>query len=448
MRIPFTSPVHSSRIPRTSLIIPKINVQNRFVKLSLYGPWGANGASTYLDCRLVFPNNYPTEGIPSFTVEKTATVNTIVASKLDADIQVISTAYLAYQRGSLEAVTRYLQGEQTVDELIAWTKCGKEDSVSIFPEDDDSSSSDEEGGLRTFLGSQADELGLTTSEVLSSSNANANVPLPKACGAVWAEDGHLICFFPPKEEKTQSLLGSLALTGAAMVSKSGRILFDGFGNFHTKKPKVRSKLSSVETFDSEDIDSDSDSDTSYFSSSHSSTPSRDISSSRQRLQPNHIFRGDALHLSGAVDESQRSIGSLSLSRSGVTSSRTILSIHNLESLLPARRILAEKYLISGPNACKHNATIARNYGLSDVAEVWSLIDNIIRDEVPLNSYADSENGMAFLVSAPSLLSSTMRPENRIDLSHNEKLPGNRSNTRGSIKWGQHPMGSANLIIAL
>ncbi|MCJ1393700.1 hypothetical protein MMC18_006576 [Xylographa bjoerkii] len=425
----------------------EIDVQNRFVKLSLYGPWGVNGTSTYLDCRLMFPNGYPREGIPSFTVEKTATVNTTVASKLDADVHTISSAYLAYQRGSLEAVTRYLQGEQTLDELIAWTKGGPEDTISLFPEDDDSSSSDEEDRLGTFLDGQDDELGLTT-EALSSSNANANVPLPKGCGAVWAEDGRLVCFFPPKEEKPQSLLGSLGLPGAAMISKSGRNIFDGFGNFQTRKPNLRSKLSSVETFDSEDIDSNSDSETSYSSSSHSSTPSRNMSSSRQGTQPNPIFSGDTLHLSGAVDESQRSVGSLSLSRSGVTSSKTILSIHNLENLLPARRFLAENYSLSGRNACKHNATIAREHGLSDIADVWSLIDMIIRDEVPLNSYADTERNLAFLFPTTSALFTNLRPDSAIDLSLDEESQADPSAVRGSIKWGQHPMGGAYLIGAL
>ncbi|MCJ1397272.1 hypothetical protein MMC11_000464 [Xylographa trunciseda] len=425
----------------------EINVQNRFVKLSLYGPWGVNGASTYLDCRLVFPNDYPTEGIPSFTIERTATINTTIASKLNADVQTISTAYLAHQRGSLEAVTRYLQGEQTLDETIAWTKSGREDTISLFPEDDGSSSSDEEDGLGTFLNAQADELGLTT-EVLSSSNANANVPLPKACGAVWAEDGRLVCFFPPKEEIPQSLLGSLGLPGAAVVSKSGRNIFDRFGNFHLRKVNVRSKLSSVETYDSEDIDSESDSDTSYSSSSHSSTPSRKLSSVRQRMQPNPIFRSDTLHLSGVVDESQRSVGSLSLSRSGINNPKTILSIHNLESLLPSKRILAENYLLSGPYACKHNATTAREYGLSDIAEVWSLIDMITRDEVPLNLHADTEKDLAFLLPATSALLTELRPHSAIDPLLDEEILGVASGARGSIKWGKHPMGSTYLIKAL
>ncbi|MCJ1416372.1 hypothetical protein MMC32_002707 [Xylographa parallela] len=422
----------------------EIDVQNRFVRLSLYGPWGANGASTYLDCRLMFPSDYPTEGLLSFTVEKTATISTAVVSKLGGDVHTISTAYLAHQRGSLEAVTRYLQGEQTVDELIAWTKGGQEDTISLFPEDDNSSSSDEEDGLGTFLDGPAAELGLST-EVLSSSNANANVPLPKACGAVWAENGRLVCFFPPKEEKSQSLLGSLGLPGAAMVSKSRRNIFDGFGNFHIRKPNTRSKLSSMETFDSEDIDSESDSDSSYSSSSRSSTPSRGVSSFRQQMPPKPSLRGDALHLSGAVDESQRSVGSLSLSRSAVNNSKTILSIHNLECLLPSRRILAENYLLSGPNACQHNAMIARDHGLSHIAEVWRLIDMIIRDEVPLNSYTDTERSLAFLLPASSALSTKLRTKSAIDLPLYEKSQSEPSGKKGSIKWGQHPMGNAYLI---
>ena len=395
----------------------------------------------------MFPSDYPTEGIPSFIVEKTATISTSVLSKLSGDVHTISTAYLAYQRGSLEAVTRYLQGEQTADELIAWTKGGQEDTVSLFPEDDVSSSSDEEDRLGTFLDDPAAELRLST-EVLSSSNANANMPLPKACGAVWAETGHLVCFFPPKEEKSQSLLGSLGLPGAAMLSKSRKNIFDGFGNFHTRIPTARSKLSSMEIFDSEDIDSESDSDTSYSSSSRSSSPSKDVSSFRQRMPFNPILRGDVLHLPGVIDESQRSVGSLSLSRSAVNNSKTILSIHNLECLLPSRRTLAESYLLSGPNACRHNAIIARDHGLYHTAEVWSLIDMIVRDEVPLNSYTDTEKSLAFLLPKSSALFAKPSSNSASDLPLHEQSQSNPSDGRGSIKWGQHPMGSAYLIRAL
>ncbi|MCJ1288069.1 hypothetical protein MMC26_007422 [Xylographa opegraphella] len=424
----------------------EIDVQNRFVRLSLYGPWGANGASTYLDCQLIFPNGYPAEELPTFTVEQTATISTSVMSKLSEDVRTISTAYLAYQRGSLEAVTRYLQGEQTVDELMAWTKGGQEDTISLFPRDDVSSSSDEEDGLGTGLNGPAAELGQST-EILSSSNANANVPLPKACGAVWSENGCLVCFFPPREEKSQSLLGSLGLPGAVMVAKSRRSIFDGFGNFHIRKPNARSKLSSMKTFDS-DVDSESDSDTSYSSSSRSSTLSRDVSSFRQEMPLHPILRGDALHLSGAVDDSQRSVGSLSLSRSAVTNSKTILSIHNLECLLPSNRILAESYLLSLPNAYQHNATIAREHGLSHVAEVWSLIDMIVRNEVPLNRYIDTEKSLAFLLPVSSALFTKPRPTSVGDLSLYEKPQSDLSGGRGSIKWGQHPMGSSFLIKAL
>ena len=395
----------------------------------------------------MFPNGYPTEELPSFTVEKTATITASIASKLGEDVHAISTVYLAYQRGSLEAVTRYLQGEQTMDELIAWTKGGQEDTISLFPEDDDSSSSDEEDGLRTFLDGPATELGLST-EILSSSNANANVPLPKACGAVWADNGRLVCFFPPKEEKSQSLLGSLGLPGVTMVSKSRKNIFDGFGNFHITAPNARSKFSSMKTFDSEDVDSESDSDTSYSSSSRSSTPSRGVSSFRQRMPLNPILRGEVLHLSGAIDDSQRSVGSLSVSRSAVNNSKTILSIHNLECLLPSRRVLAEKYLLSGPNACQHNAKIAREHGLFHIAEVWCLIDMIIRDEVPLNSYTDTEKSLAFLLPTPSALSTKLRSSGSVDVSLHKNSQSNSSSSRSSIKWGQHPMGSGFLVQAL
>lgn len=382
-----------------------------------------------------------------FGVERTASVDFRIALKLEEGIRRISNAYLTYQRGSLEAITRFLQGEQSVEDLVAWTLDAQDDSTLMFPDDEGASSSDEEDELGAFVDGQADELGLTASGVLSSSNANANVPLPKACGALWANDGRLICFFPPKEERPQSLLGSLGLEGAMLLSKKSRKMFEGFGNFHTGLPRPKVDSCGLETTDTEDVYYDFDSDDSY-TSSDSSASSHNLSSLRQRFNPSYIFRGDSSNLLRAVGESQRSHGSHSVSRSGVPNVKNTISIHQLESLLPAKRSLAEKYTISGRNACKQNAAVAAKQGLPDLADVWALLHLVLRDEVPLERVPQTGLEVPLQVLERRTPKALNRKDSGIDLSFDGKLRDGALKAHSSIKWGQHPLGSKGLIRAL
>ena len=418
------------------------------MRFRLYGPWGADEASVYLDCRLVFPEKYPAADIPLFSVERTASIDFRIASKLEDGIRTISNAYLTYQRGSLEAITRFLQGEQGIEDLVAWTFDTQDDSTLMFPGDEGASSSDEEDELGAFVDGQADELGLTASGVLSSSNANAIVPLRKTCGASWANDGRLVCFFPPKEERPQSLLGSLGLEGAILLSKKSRKMFEGFGNFHTGIPRAKTDSSGLETIDTEDVYYDFDSDDSYTSSSHSSASSHNLSSLRQRFNPSYIGRVDSSNLMRTAGESQRSNGSHSVSRSGVPSVKNTISIHQLEGILPAKRSLAEKYTVSGRNACEKNAVVASEQGLSDLADVWALLHLILRDDVPLERASQAGLGVPIQVIARHTLEALNRKDSGIDLTLDGKSGDCALLSYSSIKWGQHPLGSEGLIRAL
>ena len=430
------------------LTISKVDVQNRFVKFSLYGPWGGNGSFTFLNCQLDFPIAYPSDAIPTFNVEKTASIDQDVALKLKENVAIISKAYLIYQRGSMEAVARYLQGEGNVEEIINWTTEEQADSNTTVPDIEDESSSGEEDELGGFAGNPADGMGLTGSGVLSSSNANANVPPPKACGAVWADNGRLICFFPPKEEKTQSLLRSLALSGVSVLSLKKRRLFEGFGKLDPVASMGRTKFSSIELVDIEDVNSETESDDSCTSSSYSSSSSRDLSSLRDHSKQSHAFQPDILHLSRAADGSHRSNGSLSISRSGLPILKNIISIHNFEEILPAKTSLAKEYTISGLNACRTNSVVASKNGFTDLADIWSLLDLILRDEVPLEALSGEDTASTFLVIAHRTLDSLTRKDSSIGSSYDAISHVGTPRCYGSSKWGQHPLGSTYLVKAL
>jgi hypothetical protein len=387
---------------------------------------------------------YPTESIPSFSAEKTASIAEDVVTKLTADVHTIGRAYLAYQRGSLEALTRYLQGEQALDDILGWTKAEPENSALLdFAENDDSDEEDEGDAYKAV---QADDFGLGGSGMLNSSNANANVPLPKACGALWADNGLLICFFPPKEDRVQSLVDVLGLD-TALQAKGKKGVFEGFGRLQA--PAVRSKLFRADgTGVSGETDSESGSEASDLSSANSTTNSNAFSHGRRQMNSQYIFPTDLLRISQGgigLDETHRSNGSVSISRSGFTQSKNVVSIHDLSSMLPSKKKLAQFYKLSGPNACKHNASVAADEGLQDLANAWSLLDMIIRDEVPVETMPTKEGQVQILVVARRASSCLHRNDSGIDVMFDTGARSHGKKAKYSVKWGEHPLGSSYLI---
>ena len=423
-----------------------VNVKDRFVRLSMHGLWGPQDSSVYLDCRIDFPQAYPSEATPILTIAKTASMDDSTISDVQAHVRTICDAYLNVHRSSLEALIRYLQGDQTLDDALAWVRDGQESSILEFPELEEGSSSDEED-VGDYAGARNDEFGLTGSGLLNSSDANAHMPLPKACGAMWAENGQLVCFFPPKEDKTSSLAESLGLDGPSLLYKGRRKGFEGFGKLH-RGYITRSKASSAGTFEGSDSESESDTSDSDISSSNSSTSSRDTSTKGLRVPTRHTIRSDVFNFSGldrAADDGPNSIEGVSISRSGAPNPKNFVSIHNLVSLLPSKRRLAERYINFGPNACGHNAKVAQEEGYDDLADIWLLMDMILHDRVPLESIpTQQKNGV---MSTFRILEPLKRRSSRA-IAGTSRETASRTGlmaARGYVKWGQHPFGYARVV---
>ena len=230
-------------------------------------------ANVNLQCQLNFPIEYPDAASPTLDFGRMALIDHTTLARIDSEVYLIAQAYVSHRRCSLEAIIRYLQGEFSASEITLWTKQEQEHSILDHIDNGEASSSDEEDEENPYSRHQTDEAGLSGSGLISAGMANANVPLPKACGAVWADNGHLVCFFPRKEDMTQSFLGSLGLEA---VSKEHDDLFARFGRLQNSSPARKSKVRALETIKGGDFDSDpinSDSDTSYYSSSDSSDSS-------------------------------------------------------------------------------------------------------------------------------------------------------------------------------
>ena len=427
------------------------------MQVSLSSPWGKDQANVYLQCQLSFPVGYPDTAAPTLEIGRIASIDTATFAKINTEVQVIAQAYLLHQRSSLEAIIHYLQGEVTANEITRWTKEVQEHDILEQIDDGQASSSDEEeddDDEISYNRPQTDEAGLSGSGLISAGMANANVPLPKACGALWADNGRLVCFFPRKEDVTQSVLGSLGLRSPEAVSKGHDDLFAGFGHLHNNSPARKLKARTLESSKRGESDSDgtdSDSENSFFSSSDSSDSSNESVSPHPRSASLGLYAwrnktSVAPRIESIMAESRNSNSSVHQSKLGTDTSKNVVSIHNRQSLLPVKQELAQAYQISGSDPCDNNRRVAEEQGLQDIANAWLILSMILRNEVPVLEMMQKGVGSRTLVVAPNKLQALTEND------RNEHIAANRTTFRkmphyplATIKWGQHPLGGAGLI---
>ena len=427
-------------------------MQRRKLTISLLGPWGSNKSATYTKCYFSFPTTYPSSAAPKISFEKTACLHDDIMTKLGADLATITEGFLSRQRSSLETVLRYILGEQNLEESLSWMikAQGSFDPDSKI-ELDFSSSDEEDETLGKYVGPLLDMDG--SDLMVAKANTQNSPPLPKACGALWADDGRLVCFFPPKQEQEASLL-NLSLRTSERSSKQRTSIFEGFGRFHNQAQSKRQATSTLETIES----GDSDLGESLSSSPESSISSDDIGIPRHHFMPSMAWRGDTSEgfLGVSIDESLKSSGDPGDIKSTISKEKNFVSIHDFSELLPSRKSLAKHYIVGrGSESCAHNARIAREMGDSELADVWCFAELLIQDKVPLMAMDDAEDfahlGGArssqvdpILIVAQRASSKLRFKDSAVDLSFDDKKKASVV-TRAPIKWGHHPFGRNTFV---
>ncbi|KAI4197721.1 MAG: hypothetical protein LQ350_005739 [Teloschistes chrysophthalmus] len=423
-----------------------IDMQSRRIEISLHSHWGPEKVSTYLKCRVEIPLGYPTDAPPYPNVESTAGLGDETILQITSELQIIGDAFRDRKRHSLEAMLRYLLQEQSCEECLSLLRAIPETSVLGADQlGDISSSDDEDEAEQQYAGIQAP--GLDSSDgMLAGAKAQYNVPLPKACGALWAENGRLVCFFPPKSDKAPSLIRPLSGKTIEWSPKDRRSIFGGFGRFGSASPDTRQAFSDLETIYSGDSDFDETSQSSSGSSS-----SGDVGVSQMKWMPSIAWR-DTLQGSkyaGSIDESQKSSGANERTRSSTRSSKNFISLHDCAEILPAKRQLAVQYALGSETmSCLHNAAVARNCGELDLADVWDFVNLIIKDEVPLDRTAVTGVRDSILVVARRSIAPLRLKDSAIDLSYDSPDDELRTKPKGRIHWGAHPFGRQWLVDAL
>ncbi|KAL5341476.1 hypothetical protein BJX70DRAFT_406053 [Aspergillus crustosus] len=421
----------------TKVAFESVDIRRRKATISLHGPWATDGASLFIRVDIKFPPDYPRDSVPSFVVQKTSAVTEQLAGKILAELQTIAETYLSHKRGCLEGVVRYLLGESNLEESIAWILGETAETVKSPTNGHaagDESSDEDEVGL-----SQSQDLAMS-SELIRPVNANVMVPRARECGAVWAKDGRLVCFFPTQKDKSAYSLENLGFKEMTRLSRSD-VVFERFGRFETSSPGPRP----TGTIASTDDGASEYSDDSEAETSSSSGSSGILSGLQHRFPTTQTWRSAGslgIYRPRSTDNSQRSTAGGMTTRSS-DMPQNVIAIHDLSDLLPAKRELASRYRICGKvvDVCAHNAAVALELGYHELARIWGLVQLILH-----------ENGSSRPSPAQSVktkFSHIQRKDSAIDLRH-DTLHGDSfsQNTKGIIQWGNHPFGGHWLIPAL
>lgn len=355
-------------------------------------------------------------------------MNEEVFRTISSEVQLLTEAYMSEQKNSLEAILRYLLGEANLDDSLTWLKLNLTQDLTY-------SSSDEDDDVGTFSNMQTLGMDMADSS-LGISNEQYNVPVAKTCGALWANDGRLVCFFPIAERSLSVL--DLNHRATERSSRSHKTMFEGFGRLHNKSPASRKKISTLQTIESDD----SGYDDSLTSSSGSSESSGIIGEPRYHLIPSIARLGNASDTQRAMsaEDSQKSSGVFGFAKPLGSRKVDFISIHDWKDLLPSKQALAKQYLLDDPKCCTLNAKIAANMGMQDLSDAWEFADLILRDEVPLAVRDHPYRGESILIVARRALAPRRRNDSAVDLSHDTPDEEQHRNMKGRIKWASHPFG--------
>lgn len=419
-----------------------VDVQGRTAVVFLSGPWGQEYKSVPMRINFEFPSSYPRSAPPHYILEKTtASIPDDTLKRIDFEIKAIAEMCRKRQKGSLEAIICYLLGERGLEESISWLSDDISDliaGIELIEESD----SDEEAIGEFLEGEEGMQMSGTD---LGAKHGNANVPIPKECGAWWGQNGELAIFRPPKPETLPLFAGHLG-SNYERFSKTAR-LTENFDRLHAASPEPE-KGTSVSVLEEQDV-SDSD-----WSSSSSSSSSEEEFGSYHNTFDRY---GNLLGLNAGLKKSGKDRTKTSQesttdrgTRITVAKSKSVIALHNLEDLLPAKRVLAEEYEIYGDGAsvAQHNADAARRHGFSDLADIWILIKLIISNEVPLEVMSQSHRREPILILARRSIVRIKRKDSGLDLAFDDADSVTNPILRGRVKWGYHPLAASWLIPAL
>lgn len=424
-----------------------VNMDKRTAIVSMNGPWGENGNPIYIKVTVSFPDQYPETKAPLFTLGKTSLMSDDIHDKLNREVKQIAAGFVSRKQGCLEAALCYLLGEVDLESSTIFFKDVGDIDDDLDGLADESSSDDEDAdipaGASAMMSQELDSS--ATEDMLGAVSRNANVPLPRLCGARFSANGKLACFFPPKEDKVKSLLETLVVKNNARSKGE----FETFGRLNNNtSPVPRTKTMSLASDIRTDSDPSDDSDISTSSDSDSEQfrvarfPMSDYfrrSARRPYVRASPTLQSQKSSAAGTGTNTGTGTG---LGRSRALKPKNIISLHNISNILPSKMQLAERYAIfgDGPDVCEHNAEVAEKLGFRDLADIWRYAAMLLHNEVPLKILDQAHRQEPILVIAKDAVKHRREDsgsDSGIDVSYTGF--GRRNSLSGRVKWGTSPL---------
>jgi len=417
-----------------------VSIKERRAQLAISGPWGSNGKMTHIALDIKFPIGYPETKVPEFSFGKTSALSTEKIDRCSRDIKYITEQHVTYGAGCLEAVLSYLTGELTLIQSVNWLSNGADAEVRADQLDD---SSDEEDHIADFTGASQSLLNLPAdSNLLMAHLSNAKVPPARTCSAIWAADGRLVTFFPPKAEPVS--LFDRVQPNANAKDKSDAML-EGLGHFQLVAKDNQTKLPTSLQNSAHNSEDDEDDIYDLESSSSGSSSNSDVFDDFPVFE--RVMFKRPTRLSGPLRR-KVAIRSSSTDSSRITSTeppkinalpknRSIITFYNLSNILPVSQALGKDYILFGDSSkvCQHNSQVAVKNGANLIAEIWQLLLMVLDHVVPLTY--DSKN----MIMAKTALIKIGQKANRYHAYERMLDPY----MLGQIKWANHPFGRGWII---
>jgi hypothetical protein len=426
-----------------------VNMDKSTVVVSMNGPWGEDGNPIYIKVTISFPDQYPETKAPVFSLGKTSLMSDDIHDKLNKEIKQIAAGFVSRKQGCLEAALCYLLGEVDLESSTLFFDEIDDNDDDLDGLADESSSDDDDmdipAGASAMMSQELDSS--ATEDTLGAMSRNANVPLPRLCGARFSANGQLACFFPPKEDKVKSLLETLVVKNHAR--SKGEPVFETFGRLNNNNsPVSRSKTMSLasefrtesDPSDDSDISESSDSDSEQFRVTRFPVSGYFRRSTRRpyvRASPTLQSQKS----SAAGTGTNTGTGGTGLSRSRSLKPKNIISLHNIGEILPSKVCLADEYAIfgDGPDVCKQNAEVAEKYGFMDLRDIWKYASLVLNNEVPLQVLHQTHRREPILVIAKDAVKHFQEDggsDSGIDVSNDLSR---RNILSGRVKWGTSPL---------
>ncbi|KAK9773360.1 hypothetical protein SCAR479_09893 [Seiridium cardinale] len=411
-----------------------VDMNTLIVDASLKGPWGIDGDMIYLKVQVDVPHGYPKSKAPKFLIENTALMSDQTHRKIEAEVNQVAYQFAKKKQNCLEVAFSYLLGETDLSSSTSFFKNVRDLDDELDGMADESSSEDEDidippGGSASMSQDLTASVELDRDTTLAPLNVGTIPPEPRLCGARWSNDGRLVCFFPSREEKAKAIF--LTPSESYKEKPKGEPTFAGFGRLQQDSPPPRQRT--LDGSSMADEQSDTEDDDSSSSSDSENTYMHKIS---MWYLPNKRFRKTfsgsySMRSSGGGTGIDTGTGT-GTSRRRNARPRNVISLHNLQDLLPSRQELAQEYAIfgEGPDVCRHNAQVAKKYNRPDLVQVWEYAALLLRNDVPLELLYPAQRKDSVLVVAKDIVS---------------RFKDQRSETpskalTGRVKWGHHPLG--------